>query len=276
MNSVEPFHILLVDDDELVHRTATIEFSGDEYDDLIFSSVYSGEEALEAISKEPSKYSVILLDFQMGDGKLDGGDTAKKILKINPNQFILTFSGDSSREALKKTFKSGVVEFLEKTISTKEKVEVIRQYCHKYRKFFESTSPKAIVEKKKEAFELVELIGRSDSLFEVAKDVLLYSSHDSNVLIRGETGVGKELIAKGIHGNSNRRNHPFIAVNCAAIPENLIESELFGHGKGSFTGAISDKKGKFEEANNGTIFLDEIGDMPQAVQVKLQAGHIHY
>lgn len=266
MQTDNPFHILLVDDDDLVHLTAKMEY--EKYSDLVFKSVLSGEEAVVEIQSNPNKYAVILLDFQMGNG-MDGGDTAKEILKVNPDQYIFIYSADDSREALKKTFKSGVIDFLEKTIPTEEKISRVREYCDKFRKYQESISPIAISKRNRELLEKVEMIGQSSKMYKIAESIILSAKYDSNVLIQGETGTGKELVARAIHSNSNRQHRPFVAINCGAIAENLIESELFGHKRGSFTGAIADKKGKFQEAEGGTIFLDEIGDMPLNVQVKL-------
>ena len=266
MNSHKPFNILIVDDDELVHLTAPVEYA--KYPDLVFTSVYSGEDAIAEISKSPYKYAVILMDFEMGDG-LDGADATIEIKKINPDQIIITYSGDEKRETLKKTLKAGSVEFLEKTISTEKKVAEIRKYCQQYRENFEPTAVGGLSKKDDEALKKVEMIGRSKELINVANEALLYSRYSSNVLIRGETGTGKELIARAIHKNSDRGHKPFVAINCGVLQKNLIESELFGHAKGSFTGAINDKAGKFQQANGGTIFLDEIGDMPSNVQVKL-------
>lgn len=264
----KPFDILIVDDDKMIHETAVYEFSHEICPDLKIHSAYSGEEAIDLIMADPFKFAVILLDFQMGSG-LDGADTAVEILKVNPDQTIITFSGDDTRAALKKTFKSGVVEFLEKTIPSDEKIAIIRRYCRLYKETFETTPIGTLPRKSQRMLNDLNMVGQSKEIIKVATDTLLFAQYDSNVLVRGETGTGKELIAKAIHENSRRAHRPFIAINCGSIPENLIESELFGHAKGSFTGAIKDRQGKFQDAEGGTIFLDEIGDMPLPVQVKL-------
>jgi len=267
MENKSAFNILLVDDDELVHLTATTEYSA--CSDLLFSSARSGEEALELIKSNPNMYAVMLLDYEMGTDKLDGASAAEEILKVNPDQIIVASSANDTREALKRTFKSGIVDFLEKTIPTTKKVEIIRKYCKQYKEHLQNASPVIIARKNQALLNKAGMIGNSKELIKVARDTITYAEHNSNVLVRGETGTGKELVARAIHTNSKRAHRPFIAINCGAIPRNLIESELFGHAKGSFTGAVGDKKGKFLEANGGTIFLDEIGDMPYEVQVKL-------
>ena len=260
-----PYHILLVDDDELVHKTVAFEYA--DYSELKFESAFSGEEALVMMKEDPFKYAVVLLDYQMNG--LDGAETAKAMLELNPEQYILICSSDGSRDALKRSFKAGVVEFLEKNISTEEKVEKIFNYCHQFEKNQQVNNPVFMSIKNQQIMDSVNMVGSAPQSVKLAQDILTVAQYDGNVLIRGETGVGKELVAQGIHDHSNRRNKKFVVINCGAISKNLIESELFGHAKGSFTGAHVDKKGKFQEANGGTVFLDEIGDMPFDVQVKL-------
>jgi DNA-binding NtrC family response regulator len=266
-NYSKHFNILLVDDDPLVHETTKFEFGA--YPEFQFKYFVSGEEGIEEIKKNSHKYALIILDYQLGEEKLDGAQAAKEILNINSDQLIVTYSGDDSRGALKDTFKAGVVDFLEKTISHDEKLEIILKHCQSFRKRHEALCPNRLENKYEETLKKVGLVGRTEKMFRVGEQIKLAAQHDSNVLVRGETGTGKELVAKAIHYNSNRSLRPFIAVNCGAINTSTMASELFGHKKGSFTGAISDKKGLFEEANGGTVFLDEIGDMPLNIQVAI-------
>jgi len=162
-----------------------------------------------------------------------------------------------------KAIKLGAYDYIEKPLSLENVTFRVKQALEQYRLAQENRALRSKVERK------FELVGQSPVMQRLRELIETAGPTNSRVLIGGENGTGKELVARAIHLHSTRSDHPFVAVNCAAIPETLIESELFGHEKGSFTGAIAMKRGQFEQANGGTLFLDEIGDLGQALQVKL-------
>jgi DNA-binding NtrC family response regulator len=201
------------------------------------------------------------------------GDVAASMIREKfPNQQIAMLSCDLTRDAVKQSLRAGAVDFIEKSSAPEEILNRVQLYCERYEALLK-TIRKANTRSKSENQKLIEsigLIGQSTEMAELALKVQkLAAVSDVSVLIRGESGTGKERIARALHDLSSRRAKPFVAINCAAIPRELLESELFGHKKGAFTGAINDREGKFFAANGGTIFLDEIGDMPMELQSKL-------
>lgn len=165
--------------------------------------------------------------------------------------------------------KAGAVDFIDKSASAEEKVAIVRSYCLKFDEISRVLDVKQFEKETANQDKKSSLLGKSRAIQELNEQIKKIKESSSTVLIRGESGTGKELVARAIHNHSNRSNRPFIAINCGAISEKLIESELFGHEKGAFTDAITKKIGKFQLAHGGTIFLDEIGDMPLDMQVKL-------
>jgi two-component system NtrC family response regulator len=225
-------------------------------------------ESMEVLSK--GEYALVLLDYHMPETM---GDVAASVIREKfPNQQVAMFSCDLSRDAVKQSLRAGAIDFIEKSSSPEEILSRVKLYCERYETILR-TIRKTSSNNKSENQKLIEtlgLVGQSPQMAELALKVhKLAAVSDVSVLVRGESGTGKERIAKALHELSSRRLKPFIAINCAAIPRELLESELFGHKKGSFTGAVNDREGKFVAANGGTIFLDEIGDMPLELQAKL-------
>lgn len=226
------------------------------------------EKALQLIEKQPERFALILTDFNFNIKNFDGLSLAKKIWKLNPQQLIAIFSGESSQDVPIKCVGTPIVEFIHKsapaTLIQKKVQNLLQKYAATYKPITNSLTDN------QDLCESVGLIGKSSRLAELAKDLKkMAASSTSTVLIRGESGTGKELVARSLHNLSTRKKGPFIAINMGAFQSSLIESELFGHEKGSFTGAINTKKGAFQQASGGTIFLDEIGDLPHDLQVKL-------
>ncbi len=247
-------NILVIDDDDIIRKIFTEILEKEKH------RVFTAEDGIigyEYFKKE--KIDICFLDLWMP--KIGGIEVLKKIKKEYPNVEIIMISGQAKIDIAVKATKLGAYDFIEKPLSIYNIISII----------------KSIEIKKKEKKETIDrelsqddvLIGESKPIEAVKKLIENAAKSDARILITGENGTGKEIIAHEIHLKSLRATKPFIGVNCAAIPENLIESELFGHVKGSFTGATSDRIGKFELANTGTLFLDEIADMSLATQSKV-------
>lgn len=259
------YKILLIDDSKLDIETTLGEFASEA--DLEFTAASSVESALELVRRSPDAFAVILLDYNMPTAK--GDAVARELLAINKRLNIVILSGDPTQAAVINTMKAGAVDFIDKDLSREQKISIVRSYC---RKFDEICRVVEFQENSSERTKLIEkagFVGRSKSMAVIAEQILRIKESSSTVLIRGPSGVGKELVARAIHNNSSRKGRPFVAVNCGAIADGLLESELFGHEKGAFTNAITKKIGKFQVANFGTLFLDELGDMPLSMQVKI-------
>ena len=251
--------LLIVDDDEILCTSLKRLFSGDGY---LVDIAYSAESALEILEEE--SYDLIITDIVLPG--IDGIELVRKIKERFPEQLIIVITGYASLETSVKAFRAGAYDYVIKPIINEEIRQIVKN----------ALSRKAIQKKDftlskqyERQYDFSSIIGDSTSIKKIISEVQKIANTRSNVLLLGETGTGKELIGKAIHFNSNRVDKPFIPINCSAIPENLLESELFGHVKGSFTGAVTSKKGLFEEANGGTIFLDEIGDLSLGLQSKL-------
>jgi two-component system nitrogen regulation response regulator NtrX len=249
--------ILIVDDEPNV-RSSLKGVLEDE--DFIVLTASNGEESLEIIQK--NKIDVVLLDVLMPNG-IDGIETLKRIKALNPETIVIMISAHGTIDMALKAMDLGASDFIEKPLSGERILIRLDQAIEKNKLQTEN------VLLKKEIDERLQIIGESPVMRDLAGKIMSVAPTNSRVLILGENGTGKELVAKAIHKNSKRSDRPFIQVNCAAIPDELIESELFGHEKGSFTGAISRTQGKFEQANNATLFLDEIGDMSLRTQSKV-------
>lgn len=262
------YRILVVDDDR-DNRASTKKFL--ETQKYRVDTAASGQEAITLFAgSEKPEYAVILMDYRMPE--MNGTQAAKEILTRQPRQLIAIYSCDDSKELLINSIQSGVVDYLNKDIQPDEFLRKLEALCGKY----EMTTRPILAAKDGEEItpdhELLAkagLVGCSPGLVRVARDIQRFANEEQTVMISGETGTGKELVARALHRMSARANNPFIALNCTAIPENLLESTLFGHEKGSFTGAVKSQVGKFVLANRGTLFLDEIGDLPPNLQVKL-------
>jgi len=240
-----------------------------------------GQKAISLVKNTIAKrdpFAVAFIDVRMPPG-IDGVHTASEVRKIDPNLEIVfvTAYSDFSRNKIMELVESGDFFYLRKPFD----VEEIRQFAvalsDKWNLYQKLKKTEALLRRQnaelkrsvKQKYSFENIIGNSDEIIDVLKKAEQVSLTDVTVLIYGETGTGKELIAQAIHNNSPRASKNFVAINCGAIPENLLETELFGHEKGAFTNATARRIGRFEEANNGTLFLDEIGDMPLNLQIKL-------
>ena len=247
--------ILLVDDDASLLRLISIRLNSAGYRVL---AADSGEQALAMLTVECPH--LVITDLRMSG--MDGMALFDAIHERSPALpvMILTAHGNIP-EAVAAT-KRGVFSFLTKPFDSKELLDHVE-------KALALTAPPSHGEDGEEDAWRKDIISRSLGMQTVLSQARLIAESDANVLILGDSGTGKELLAKAIHQASTRRNKPFMAINCGAIPEPLLESELFGHSKGAFSGAIANYKGLFQAAHSGTLFLDEVGDMPLALQVKL-------
>ncbi|MDI6890672.1 MAG: sigma-54 dependent transcriptional regulator [Thermodesulfovibrionales bacterium] len=248
--------VLVVDDEEGIRESLSGIFE-DEGCDVLTSS--SGEEAIEAIKEQIP--DLILLDIWLPG--IDGIQTLKEIKALKPELPVIMISGHGNIELAVKATKIGAYDFLEKPLSLDRVLLVAKRALERRTLEMENKALKKDLTKK------CRLIGNSQKMELLKGQTNMAAQSNSRVLIIGESGSGKELVARLLHENSRRAEKPFVEVNCAAIPQELIESELFGHEKGSFTGAFERKKGKFELADGGTLFLDEVGDMSLSAQSKV-------
>jgi two-component system nitrogen regulation response regulator NtrX len=249
--------ILIVDDEKSILETLSDTLRDDGYEVINASS---GEEALTLVKEQPPE--LILLDVWMSPG-IDGLETLKAIKEIAPEPIVIMISGHSNIDTAVQATKLGAYDFLEKPLSGEKVLILVKRAIEK------QALEKENVELKTSIFQRWEIIGESPNIITLNNEISKAGASQGRVIIYGESGVGKELIARALHKASDRKDKNFIEVNCAAIPQELIESELFGHEKGSFTGAYERKKGKFELADKGTLFLDEIGDMSLTTQAKV-------
>lgn len=259
------YRVLLIDDNRLDLESTIREFAGEA--DLEFTQASSAAKAIDYVRRAPDAFAVILLDYDMPDAK--GDVVARDLLAINKHLNIVILSGDHTRAAVLDTLKAGAVDFIDKNLSPEHKISIVRSYCRKFDEIGRIVEFQEEGSARPKLIEQAGFVGRSKAMAKIAEQIFQIKESSSTVLINGLSGVGKELVARAIHNHSTRKGRPFVAVNCGAIAEGLLESELFGHEKGAFTGALTKKIGKFQLANGGTIFLDEIGDMPLAMQVKI-------
>ena len=248
---------LLVVDDEPGIRAALRQVL--EYEDLDVKLASSGGEGLALF--EEFRPHVVMLDVKMAG--LDGLDTLTRLRELNPDATVVMISGHGTIATAIEATRRGAFDFLEKPLDSERMMLTIRNALEHAALAGENTRFR------REAEARFVMIGDSLALKQVREIVTRVSPTNARVLITGESGTGKELVARSIHEGSPRRQRAFIEVNCAAIPSELIESELFGHMKGSFTGAGSDREGRFEQADGGTLFLDEVGDMSPSAQAKV-------
>jgi DNA-binding NtrC family response regulator len=205
-----------------------------------------------------------LVDLNLPDG--NGYDLVNYLKTLSPATKVMIITGFGTIDTAIKATKAGVLDYLQKPFDIEQLVANIELNLKPH---VEATSESSNNNNNKNKFKFENIIGESPQIKNVIRFIETVADSDSTILISGESGTGKELVAKAIHYNSNRKNNPFVPVNCGAIPRELLESELFGHVKGAFTGAVANRIGRFELASNGTIFLDEIGDMNPMLQVKL-------
>jgi DNA-binding NtrC family response regulator len=222
----------------------------------------SGKEAFALLASD--SFDIIITDLFLPD--LDGIDILKQVKSVSPAMEVILITGHASAETAVKAMKEGAFDYITKPLNLDELRIIIGKAVEKRLLLNENVYLKKQLRDK---FEFSNIIGSSPAMQKVFSRMKRIINTDSTVLIMGESGTGKEVVAKAIHYNGYRKDKSFVAVHCGAIPDTLLESELFGHAKGAFTGAIRDKIGKFEAANKGTIFLDEIGTMPMHLQTKL-------
>ncbi len=248
--------VMIVDDEAGIRETLAGILQDEGYEAI---EVVSGEEALR-VAKD-STPDVVLLDVWLLG--MDGIQTMKELKEYDPDLPVVIISGHANVELAVKATKIGAYDFLEKPLSMEKILLTVQRAIEKRNLEIENKNLRKNLSRK------WTLIGNASKMGELREQIKMAAPSNSRVLILGESGSGKELVAHLLHENSLRADKPFIEVNCAAIPQELIESELFGHEKGSFTGAFEKKKGKFELADNGTLFLDEIGDMSLQTQAKV-------
>ena len=248
--------ILIVDDEPSILSTLGGILMDEGYHIL---TAENGSDAIRLVQSSPPL--MMLLDIWMPEP--DGIETLTKLKLLYPEMIIIMMSGHGSIETAVKAIKLGAYDYIEKPISLEKVVLMVKHALTEFRLRQENRTLKQLMEKK------YEMVGASPAILQLQEQIKMAGPSQSRVLISGENGTGKELVARAIHRQSPRRSAPFLEINCAAIPENLIESELFGYEKGGFTGAQQQKKGQFELASGGTLFLDEIGDMALATQSKV-------
>jgi two-component system response regulator HydG len=251
---------ILVVDDEPVHAEAMAEaLSRVGYE---VATANSGEEALETF--EEHEFDMVITDLVMGE--VSGFDVLTAALRTVPDIEVIVVSAHGGVEAAVEAMKQGAATFLEKPLNIEAVRQVVSERAEKQALRRRNTELERRLD---ERFGFEGIIGKSPAMVRIFEALGQVSSTNATVLITGESGTGKELIAKAVHQNSRRKHGPFVALNCAAMSEGVLESELFGHTKGAFTGAIRSHEGKFEYASGGTLFLDEVGDMPLGIQAKL-------
>ncbi len=257
--------ILVVEDEKAISDVLQSILS-EELSDYEFVAAFDGLEGFKQIEKED--FALVISDIKMP--KMSGTELLKQSIALKPESNFIMISGHADIDSAVACLKEGAYDFISKPIDinrliTSVKNALTKETLKKENQNLQSENKNL----KKKVNKKYQMIGESPALQKIHDMIEKVASSDARVLITGPNGAGKELVAHAIHSQSDRAKGPMVEVNCAAIPSELIESELFGHVKGSFTGAIKDKQGKFEQANNGTIFLDEIGDMSLIAQAKV-------
>ena len=251
--------LLLIDDENDVRYSFKRIFSSP---DLILETAASGEEGIEVI--KTFKPDLVLMDVRMGG--ISGLETLRLIREDDAKLPIIMMTAFGTTQTAIEAMKHGAYDYLLKTFDVPKLKQIVEEALKASRDMKEVIDVEPLLES--EDYDMG-IVGRSQSMQEVFKTIGQLAGSDATALITGESGTGKELVAKAIYHNSQRNDRAYLPINCAAIPENLLESELFGHEKGAFTGATSQRIGKFEQCHQGTIFLDEIGDMTLATQAKI-------
>jgi DNA-binding NtrC family response regulator len=251
--------ILLVDDESSSREPLTLLLKKSGY---LVKGAATGHEATQLLASD--QFNIIITDLFLPDS--NGIDILKEAKRLSPAMEVILITGYASAETAVKAMKEGAFDYITKPVNIDELKTILDKAVEKHRLVSENVYLKKQLRDK---YEFSNIIGNSPAMQQVLNLMKRVVKTDSTVLLMGESGTGKEVVAKAIHFNSARRTMPFMAVHCGAIPENLLESELFGYVRGAFTGANRDKTGKFEAANGGTVFLDEIGTMPLQLQTKL-------
>lgn len=250
--------ILIVEDEDAIRRVLTKILKEE---DALFETVEApdGKSGLELFEKED--FDLVICDIKMP--KMDGVEMLEAAKKLKPEIPFLMISGHGDLDTAVQTMRMGAFDYISKPPDLNRFIHVVRNALDKKNLVTENKQLKKKVSKN------FEMIGQSEAIQKIKDLIEKVAPTDARVLITGENGTGKELVAHWLHEKSSRSEHPFVEVNCAAIPSELIESELFGHVKGAFTSAVKDRAGKFEAAHGGTLFLDEIGDMSLSAQAKV-------
>ncbi|MBI5180661.1 MAG: sigma-54-dependent Fis family transcriptional regulator [Nitrospirae bacterium] len=251
--------ILVVDDERSMRDFLSIMLKKAGYD---VTTAVDGEEAVKILHKDI--FDLVITDLKMP--KVDGLQVLKTVKELSPDTVVIVITAFASTETTVEAMKEGAYDYITKPFQNDEMKIRIKKALEKRRLIAENILLKKEL-KNRAVFD--NIVGKSEKMEKVFELVRKVSDSMSNILIYGESGTGKELIARAIHFNSRKKDKPFVTINCGALPEGLLESELFGHMKGSFTGAVFNKEGLFEVANGGTIFLDEVGETSPAIQVKL-------
>ncbi|BCM89593.1 transcriptional regulatory protein ZraR [Abditibacteriota bacterium] len=253
--------ILLVDDQSSMRLTLTALLKSAGH---TLAQAATGADAIDKISK--NDFDCVITDLKLDT--ISGMDVLRAAKTQNPQTEVIMLTGYGSIESAVAAMKAGAIDYLTKPVDTEELMLALARAQERQQLKSEVARLRSVIAKEQK-FDPGNIVATSPAMKEVLEMVARVAPTDATVLIQGESGTGKELIARAMHQNSKRKDGPFIPINCGALPENLLESELFGHVKGAFTGAHQNKKGLFEEADGGTLFLDEIGEMSPVTQVKL-------
>ena len=251
--------ILVVDDEENIRFAVSNILTTNGYR---ADTAANGEEAFLELKKQP--YDFVICDIKMP--RMDGRELLRALQHNRIDTTVIMMSAYGTIDSALESIKAGAYDYITKPFKPDELILTVKKAEERLKLYRENLTLKKAVAKE---FDFSAIIGKSEKILNVLNEIKKVAGLKTTVLITGESGTGKELVAKAIHYNSERKNKPFISINCGAIPENLLESELFGYAKGAFTGAYASKQGLFEAADGGTLFLDEIGEMPFTLQVKL-------
>jgi len=256
LSGKESAKILVVDDERSMREFLEIMLTGEGYEVIIAND---GEQACEILEKET--FDLVITDIRMKN--INGIGVLKKAKDVNPGAIVVLISAFATAEIAVEAMKEGAYDYIPKPFKVNEFKRIIKDALES------RARPREEDKGSKSRRHFGSLIGESPQMRKVYDLIERVSSTKTNILISGESGTGKELVAKAIHNLSERRDKPIVVINCAGIPESLIESELFGYKRGAFTGAVADKEGLFDIADGGTVFLDEVGELSPVIQVKL-------
>ena len=256
--------ILAVDNDQLVLLSLKMLFQ-DHGIEIVTAT--SGDQGIKIFREHPNKFSIVILDYELSTNSIgmNGDQVTRELKVINPNVRVVVISGKETPERIKACSDAGADQFILKGEDTTQLFAAVKSMMVTD----EEEQSDSEAECHRKISTILKMVGKSRELAKVGELVLRFANYDEPVLLIGESGVGKEGIARAVHENSKRRSKPYLPINCAAFPKELLESELFGHERGAFTGAVAKKTGFFEQANGGTVFLDEIGDMDLGLQAKI-------
>src|SRR3989441_2759665 len=253
--------VMLADDEVTMVQMVTELLRAEGHEVFPFTNGSAALEAVDTVAPE-----LVITDLYLDKTRAQGLEILQKARSLNPPAIVIVITGFGSIDTALKAMKKGAYDYLEKPF----KLDELKLCIQRALSYNTAISENVYLRKQlKKKYQFSQIVGSSARMHEVFKMIERLADTDSTILILGESGTGKELVAKALHFNSRRQFSPFVPVNCSALPENLLESELFGHRKGAFTGAINDKKGLFQEADGGTIFLDEVGSMSAMLQSRL-------